>query len=187
MIKEPHQAETALRELFAELFDTRELKRWLADHYPRDLIHELPDEIVSRAEMSHAAVGLLARRALIGNDLFARLIEARAHRRAEIEAVQTKCSQPPASDRLYGARSRGGPSWTRHARTALICTLVLSAHWAFTRGYPNLDATRLLWSVERGLIGFLPPAHQPSAVPALILGAALLALTFRLLSQRDNR
>jgi hypothetical protein len=63
MIKERHQAETALRELFAELFDTRELKRWLADHYTNDLVHELPDEIVSRAEMSHAVVGLLSRRA----------------------------------------------------------------------------------------------------------------------------
>lgn len=172
--------------LLVELFDMDELRRWMHTYFPQELIHELPGEAASCAVMTHEAVGLLRRHGLIDDSFFDSLVEARAQRRGEIDAVRALQARAAASRPLILRQGGSKQTWERRHRVAFRWTFALSVAGIMVHGYPWLDASRLLEAQRNGIFSFVPTFHRPWIFPALTVIAAACTLLFWLLSLRQQ-
>ena len=84
-----HERETALADLLVDLFSESELRPMLASVGDRELLTALPSSS-SPATLAHEAVAGLRRRGKIDGELFARLLELRPGRAADIATVRAR-------------------------------------------------------------------------------------------------
>lgn len=180
---EEQQATNVVGSLLEELFDSKELRRWLGEHFP-EVIHNVPGDAASRTEVSEEVAKLLERRGLIGDSFFDRLAEERAKRRKEIDAVRELYTQAATSRPSMVRRSVESRTWERRYHLGLKWTLALAAAWLVTILYPGSMTSTALKSHRDGLFSFVPTFYQRWTFPALITLVALYALVCRFLSPR---
>ncbi len=99
----------ALVELLTSLFTTKELYRFAAFHPSGDLGADLPGGNASLQEVAFGLADALDRRGYIDDALFARLVEERSGREAEITRIRAQIldSTPPAGTTPIPATAPG--------------------------------------------------------------------------------
>lgn len=101
--------EAILEQLFGELFNATELRRFVA-HFAPELTPRLPGPTASFAALTGHLVQALERHGLIGARLFKALERAYPSRRARIREVAALWGTTSASEALPEASARGGPT-----------------------------------------------------------------------------
>jgi len=77
----------SLERLLGELFNTQEVRRFVANQYGRSIADQLPEEGATKSYLAHVCAIVLDRNGVVGEQLFDALVEERPERREEIYNV----------------------------------------------------------------------------------------------------
>lgn len=187
--EERHDVLAALKEFLADKFEAEDLRIFLHTVAPQ-LSQDLPGSSVTKRLLVEATVDTFERHGAIDERFFAKLQAIRPRHGAEIEAIQRRLTASRTLARSAPTlASHAGPTtadwskWSRISRTAAtLCAIVL----AFTRCYPQMDASRALRSVEQGFFGFLPQSYRSLGLIGAFALSIIAAIVFSLLARRTR-
>lgn len=177
--------------LFMELFEADSLRRWVRRGISAQIVHELPGEVVSHAQVCHELARVLAQRGEVTAELFDQLLAERPGRYPDIEAVRSLWGlprsgllpdgPPPVGPARHGVGEGSAARalvWRSRCRTSWLLASVAAVGWMLPRAYPKLDVSVALMAAEKSVFGFLPAGYQRYALLGIMVMGIVCAGTF---------